>query len=128
MKKNTGIWLIILWATLWIVGVVVRLLSGRNTTPSQEDYVLPTNKIIEDTANVPDSCQLVIELFDCINQSDLNTGNKQALNQYFLQLLSERNTSTTNSQLEQQCSEHYSYMISLESQSYWDTIALCRKA
>lgn len=125
-KRHIAIWASILGGVVGIIAIIVWILEGLHTQPSFVEPDIQTNNIIEEPAHMPTSCQELKKIFECILSSNLEDRILQALQQHYHQSLSERNTLTDKDLLDQECTQEYDYVTSLDSTTYADTIAQCK--
>lgn len=121
--NKRSIYMIIGAATVSLIVIIAWLLWAFESDP--KDIILPiqTNQIIESNT-LPSICQDVITTMNCFVTNI--TWSQDSLQQWYQQLLSERNTITDRTRLENTCSQHYNYLISLQDTGYINIIELCK--
>lgn len=125
-NNKISAYILIWWATFALIIIIAWLLGAFQSEPKIIIPNIQTNNIIEQTTTLPQTCQNTISFMDCIISSPLLSWAKESLWQSYAQLISEWNVITDPAQLDMVCSQHYTYLLSLEDETYRQAIESCR--
>ncbi len=120
-------YLLIWWTSIILILLIAWLLGAFHSDPKIIVPNIQTNKIVEHTISLPESCQNTLALMNCIMTSPSLSGASENLWQSYAQLISEWNVITDPQQLDATCMEHYTYLLSLEDTTYQQVIQSCQQ-
>ena len=123
--NNSSIYMIIWWASVALIVVIAWLLGAFSRQWEPPIPNIPTNNIIEPSQSLPQSCQNVIKIMNCVVASEQLSWSQSSLSQSYQQLLSEWNVITDTNRLDTTCTTHYNYLLSIEENSYKTLIQSC---
>lgn len=123
--NNSSIYMIIWWASVALILVIAWLLGAFSREWDPIVPNIPTNNIIDSSQSLPQSCQNVISLMNCVVDSEQLSWSQSSLNQAYKQLLSEWNVITDTNRLNNVCTTQYNYLLSIEENSYKTLIQSC---
>lgn len=119
------------WYGGWLIAGIVILvwwwyMIWRSLTPSDDDISpIVTQDILEDTISLPPICQDTLSLLNCMMWHEGLIAEQWSLNQYYQQLISQRNIIETTDLITQECTSQYRYISTLQYTGYTQVIQSC---
>lgn len=131
MENNTNkkiIFALIVIGIIWLAWVLYRMFTDNNNVSDiiEEEILTTTNNLLDTTSTLPIQCQKTMEVFNCLLSSPELSGESEGINQYYQQLIGQRNTITDDNALLSECTAQYKYITSLQATWYQDIIKECQ--
>lgn len=130
MENNTNkkiILAVIIIGIVWLVWVLYRMFTDNNMSDIiEEEIITTTNDLLDTTSTLPIQCQKTMEVFNCLLSSLELSWEAEGINQYYQQLIGQRNTITDDNTLLSECKAQYKYITSLQATWYQDVIKQCQ--